>query len=290
MKTALEPKYKKRIGYQAALLGGFATLASILLVMGNIATKDDIILRQKEDLQLSLAQVMPAERYTNNLLESPLQLDTDNANKVMFYRGIKDQKVTSLAWEISGIGYSGEMRFILSVDSQGNILGVRVLSHSETPGLGDKMEVEKDDWILGFNGLSLKNTPLSQWKVKKDGGQFDAFSGATITPRAVVLSIVTALKFFNQHKKELLDISKFNAQKLAAEKNEIEQSDTEPLNIKNVNTEKAIKKKVTLEKLEIDKKTSDVSATNVTKIETSKIEQINNKAVLPVKGETAHGN
>ena len=73
---------------------------------------------------------------------------------------------------------------------------MRVLSHTETPGLGDKIEPEKDDWILGFNGLSFGNPPIESWKVKKDGGQFDAFSGATITPRAVVDALRLALEYY----------------------------------------------------------------------------------------------
>jgi len=79
-----------------------------------------------------------------------------------------------------------------------------VLSHAETPGLGDRIEVEKDDWILKFDGLSLGNPPLMEWKVRKDGGRFDAFSGATITPRAVVQTITAGLAFFGDHQAELL--------------------------------------------------------------------------------------
>ena len=82
---------------------------------------------------------------------------------------------------------------------------LRVVTHRETPGLGDKIEVAKDDWILGFNGLSLGNPPAEQWQVSKDGGRFDAFSGATITPRAVVQAIAGGLRFFNGHRTELLE-------------------------------------------------------------------------------------
>jgi len=203
MKTAREPEYRKRIGYQAALLGGFSTLATIFLVMGNISTKETILLRQQEDLQSSLAEVIPTEYYNNNLVENPLQVVDVDKQSITIYRGTKNKQVSALAWEISGQGYAGEMRFIMAVDNTGKILGVRVLSHAETPGLGDKMEVEKDNWILNFNGLSLGKPPEEQWKVKKDGGQFDAFTGATITPRGVVRAIVEALKFFRQNQTKL---------------------------------------------------------------------------------------
>lgn len=203
MNTATEPKYRKRIGYQAALLGGFSTLATILLVMGNISTKETILMRHQEDLQSSLAEVIPAEYYSNSLVEKPLQLVAADGKSITVYRGIKNQQVRALAWEVNGQGYAGEMRFIMAVDDTGKILGVRVLSHAETPGLGDKMEVEKSDWILEFNGLSLGKPPEQQWKVKKDGGQFDSFTGATITPRGIVKAVVAGLKFYRKNQNEL---------------------------------------------------------------------------------------
>ncbi len=208
MKTPEEATYRSRVGYQAALLGGFSSLATILLVMGNFSTKDVIQLRQQEDLLSSLSEVIPAAYYSNNLVTRPLQLTLKNGQVNTFYRGIKDQQISAIAWEITGQGYGGEMRFIMAVDKDGKILGVRALAHAETPGLGDKMEVAKDNWILKFNGLSLGNPPEAQWQVKKDGGQFDAFTGATITPRGVVRAVVTALKYFREHRKELLTRAK----------------------------------------------------------------------------------
>jgi Na+-translocating ferredoxin:NAD+ oxidoreductase subunit G len=205
MGTPLEPAYRKRIGYQAVLLGGFSTLATALLVAGNIATKDVIEERQKEDLLDSLAQVVPAERYNNDLLAHPLQITDGNGKPLTVYRGTVGSDVNSLAYEISGQGYAGEIRLIMGLDADGKILGVRVLSHAETPGLGDKIEVAKNNWILGFNGLSLGEPPESEWAVKKDGGRFDQFSGATITPRGVVKAIKHGLAFFQAHRTELLN-------------------------------------------------------------------------------------
>jgi len=84
-------------------------------------------------------------------------------------------------------------------------MGVRVIQHAETPGLGDKIEARKTDWIKRFTGLSLGNRTEAQWKVKKDGGEFDQFSGATITPRAVVRAVHKGLAYFNAHRAEILD-------------------------------------------------------------------------------------
>ena len=205
MSESEDSRYRKWISYQALLLGGFSTMATALLVAGNLATRDAIAERQKEDLLSSLGQVIPGELYDNDLLVSPQQLPGPGGKSLTVYRGTMEDKVSAIAYEISGQGYAGEIRLIIGLDAGGRILGVRVLSHAETPGLGDKIEVAKDDWILGFNGLSLGNPPAEQWQVSKDGGRFDAFSGATITPRAVVQAIAGGLRFFNGHRTELLE-------------------------------------------------------------------------------------
>jgi electron transport complex protein RnfG len=217
MGTPKEPQYRKRIGYQAVLLGGFSTLATALLVAGNLATKDAILERQKEDLLDSLAQVVPDERYDNDLLAHPLEITDEKGKPVTIYRGTVGSQVNALAWEISGQGYAGEIRLILGLDAEGKILGVRVLSHAETPGLGDKIEVAKDPWILGFNGLSLGDPPEGEWAVKKDGGHFDQFSGATITPRGVVQAIKGGLEFFHSNRTELLNPPALTTETVAAQ-------------------------------------------------------------------------
>ena len=115
---------------------------------------------------------------------------------VQVYRALSAGQVTALAFQVEGRGYAGEIDVLLGLDADGRILGARVLSHKETPGLGDKIEVAKDDWILAFDGLSLGDPPPERWAVKKDGGDFDQFSGATITPRAVVRALKGGLEFF----------------------------------------------------------------------------------------------
>ena len=91
----------------------------------------------------------------------------------------------------------------MGVSREGKILGVRVIKHAETPGLGDKIEVKKTKWILDFDGLSLGSPPIEKWKVKKDGGQFDHMAGATITPRAVVKAVHKALIYFDENRDKL---------------------------------------------------------------------------------------
>ena len=203
MSTVAEPAYRKRIGYQAGLLGGFATLAAALLIVGNSSTHEAIAARQAEDLLESLSQVLPDELHDNNLLDNAILVERSNGQPLTIYRALKDQQLTGLAYRMGVQGYAGEIKLLLGIKPDGELIGVRVLAHAETPGLGDNIEIEKDSWILTFKGRSLSNTPTSAWGVKKDGGEFDSFSGATITPRAVVRGVHEGLQFYAAHQDEL---------------------------------------------------------------------------------------
>ena len=188
------------------ILGTFCLGFGTLLAMTNDFTVVDIAKRAVEDRQNTLSQVVPDEMHDNNLVEDTLTLKNSEGNDVTIYRATKEGKLTGVAYEIStNSGYSGLIRLMMGLTPDGKIIGVRVLSHRETPGLGDKIEEKKGDWILKFSGLSLDNPPLEKWKVKKDGGQFDQFAGATITPRAVVGAIRSGLQFFDANKTKLLE-------------------------------------------------------------------------------------
>ena len=109
-------------------------------------------------------------------------------------------------------GYNGDIRLLIGIDTDGRVLGVRVISHRETPGLGDPIELEKSDWILGFNQKSLRQPEPPGWAVKKDGGQFDQFTGATISPRAVVKAVHNTLKYFAENQQSLFELPAITAQ------------------------------------------------------------------------------
>ncbi len=201
---------RQKLSYQALLLAGFALLASALLGLADLNTKDAIKQRLAEDLQASLEQVIPKTYYDNDLLANKIIIvskdDNIGADETLVYVARKQGKVSAVSFMLKALnGYSGTISLIMGIDVDGNILGVRVISHAETPGLGDKIELSKDDWVLSFNGHSLQNLSVKQWKVKKDGGVFDQFSGATITPRAVVGSVYQGLNFFKKHKAELVN-------------------------------------------------------------------------------------
>lgn len=200
---------KTRVSYQTLLLAGFALLASGLLGLADYHTHDVIKLRLEEDLRASLAEVIPDSLYDNNLLEDAVYIasqdDNVGAEQTLVYLGRKNGNVNAVSFRlIAPGGYSGAINLIMGIDKDGKVLGVRVITHAETPGLGDKIEVSKSKWILSFEGHSLQNLTIEQWAVKKDGGVFDQFSGATITPRAIVKAVYQGLKFFENHKAELL--------------------------------------------------------------------------------------
>lgn len=205
--AARSPRYRQRMGYQAGLLGGMALLSSVALVATDISTHEEIDKRLAEDLQASLSEVLPPRVHDNDLLQSQISLQADESHPgdpTMAYRATWDDRGTGVAFSLADPGYSGDITVIMGVAANGELLGVRVVSHTETPGLGDKIEAGKSDWITTFTGLSFENLLPKHWGVKKDGGHFDQFSGATITPRTVVKTVKRGLAFFHRRQEELL--------------------------------------------------------------------------------------
>ena len=189
-----------------AILGSFCLGFGLVLAVTDRATTDDIAARALEDKQNSLGQVIPDALHDNDPVADSIGMKDAEGREITVYRARKEGRVTGVAYEIHGTGYAGEIRLMMGVDARGKLLGVRVLAHKETPGLGDKIEVKKGDWILGFDGLSLGDPPEQRWKVKKDGGQFDQFAGATITPRGVVAAIKGGLEFYAANRERMTEV------------------------------------------------------------------------------------
>lgn len=188
------------------ILGAFCLGFGLVLAITDRITAGDIAARAMEDKQASLSQVLPANIHDNNPVTDTLAIRNAEGRELTVYRARKAGAVTAVAYEIFGTGYAGEMKLMMGIARDGSLLGVRVLAHKETPGLGDKIEVKKGDWILRFDGLSLGNPPLERWKVKKDGGQFDQFAGATITPRGVVAAIKGGLEFYAANRERMTEV------------------------------------------------------------------------------------
>jgi electron transport complex protein RnfG len=195
---------KPRTLMHGVILATFCLGFGIVLAVTDRLTIDDITSRALEDRQNSLSQVIPDSLHDNNPVTDTLVLKDARDKEITVYRARKNGTVTGLAYEIYGTGYAGEIKLMLGIAADGRVLGVRVLAHHETPGLGDKIEEKKGDWILRFTGLSFGDPPKEQWKVKKDGGQFDQFAGATITPRGVLGAIRGGLEFFAANKVNLM--------------------------------------------------------------------------------------
>lgn len=193
---------REHIGYQPVLLGIVALVASAALAMAAGSTGEAIAAAEAKDLRDSLAEVLPAGLADNDFLKDTLAID--KAGKpVTIYRARHAGAVKAAVFQVAERGYAGEINILMAVDAEGHTLGVRVLKHTETPGLGDKIEVKKDPWVKAFDGKSLGDPPPERWGVKKDGGVFDQFAGATITPRAVVKAVKGGLDFFAEHRTEI---------------------------------------------------------------------------------------
>jgi electron transport complex protein RnfG len=193
-----------KLSYQGLLLGGTALITSAALALASRATTPDIEAAAARDLKQSLTQVLPGH-YDNDLLQDTLELAGPEGAPVKVYRARHGNRVDAVVFQVSGRGYAGPIICMMGVDRDGRVLGVRVLKHTETPGLGDKIEPAKADWIHRFAGKFLGDPPAGKFAVKKDGGVFDQFAGATITPRAVVKAVKGGLEFFAQEKSKLLD-------------------------------------------------------------------------------------
>ena len=170
------------------LLGFVALLCTTISAGIFFLTKDKIDAVMAAQQRELLLQVIPQDYFNNNLLESaviPQDKNLVGIQKIYFAK--KDGNVSAYAYETTAPdGYSGDIRLLVGLDPKGEVLGVRVIEHHETPGLGDKIELRISNWILNFTHQSINEYNLNEWAVKKDGGKFDQFSGATITPRAVV--------------------------------------------------------------------------------------------------------
>jgi Na+-translocating ferredoxin:NAD+ oxidoreductase subunit G len=194
----------------AGLLGLFVVVSVSILVAVNSFTQPKIAAVERQVMLNTLNQVMPSHYYDNNLIEDMTWVSAPDAlgttQLMPIYRARLNGEPAGLVIEtIAPDGYSGNIRILVGVFADGRIAGVRVLSHRETPGLGDKIELRKDNWILSFDGRQLTETNGHTWAVKRDRGEFEQFTGATITPRAVIKAVKNTLDYVNQQGARLYD-------------------------------------------------------------------------------------
>jgi electron transport complex protein RnfG len=193
----------------SAILAAFAVFGTSLVTMTHALTKSRIEQNEREALLNSLHALVPSSSIDNDMVTDVIMVNAKEllgSDETTVYRGRKlEQPVAVVLNTIVPNGYSGPIKLLVAVRYDGSLGGVRVISHKETPGLGDKVEESRSDWVYNFNGKSIGNPALEKWGVKRDGGVFDQFTGATITPRAIVKAVKQTLLYVRDNRDALYD-------------------------------------------------------------------------------------
>lgn len=198
----------KHMSLTAAVLGLFAVLGTALVAITFDATREPIAESQRAALLSSLHQLVPEDLHDNDLFSDVIRVTAPAAmgskDAVAVYRARKaGENIAAVIAAVAPDGYSGNIGLLVAINYDGSLLGVRVVSHRETPGLGDAIEKERSDWIEQFRGKSLQQPAVTSWKVIKDGGVFDQLTGATISPRAVVAAVKRTLEYYQANRDAL---------------------------------------------------------------------------------------
>ena len=186
----------------------FALSGTALVVYTFDNTRERISANERATLLRKLHQLVPQERHDNVLLDDTLTIINTpllgTLEPVTVYRARKaGQPVALVITPVAPDGYSGIIKLLVGINVDGTLNGVRVVAHRETPGLGDAIDEKRSDWIHLFDNRSLQDPPLDRWAVKKDGGDFDQLTGATITPRAVVKAVRQTLLYYRDNQDAL---------------------------------------------------------------------------------------
>lgn len=200
---------RRHILIASASLTAFAIAGAVLLSGTYGLTRPAIDKSENAAKAMLIAQTLPPGGFDNDLVRAAQPLPVDpmlgNRRESHYYPATKSGAPVAVVIEATAPdGYAGEIKLLVGILADGHISGVRVVSHRETPGLGDYIEIAKNRWIRQFEGKNLGNPMIDAWKVRKDGGQFDFLAGATITPRAVVKAVRKTLEYYARHKDTLL--------------------------------------------------------------------------------------
>jgi electron transport complex protein RnfG len=191
-----------------ATLAVIAAICTTLVAATYQLTRDRIVANEKALLEQSLQPALAGTSYEGNVSESRLVIqpphDLPGNDAALIYRVYAQEKPVAALFAVTARdGFSGLIRILIGVGFDGAVTGVRILQHRETPGLGDKIESAKSDWIFQFDGRSMGNPEATGWAIRNDGGDFDQLTGASVTPRAVVGAIRDTLLYFDAHRDEI---------------------------------------------------------------------------------------
>lgn len=192
----------------ALILGGFSLIGTGMVAFTHFSTRDRIAASEMAALIERIHMLIPDSRFDNDITQDSIEVTDANLlgskEPITVYRARKNgQPVAVLLAPVAPDGYSGNIKLLVAIWQDGTVAGVRVINHKETPGLGDYIEETRSNWIRGFDGRSLNSPAEDRWKVKKDNGDYDYVTGATITPRAVIKAVKNSLKYYQQHQEEL---------------------------------------------------------------------------------------
>jgi len=195
---------RRQILLSGVFLSLFAVVGTTLVALTEYTTSEAIVENERQVLLRNLYALLPRDRLDNDIaadiqeLPASTLLGTDDASTVYRAR-LGGEPVAAIFNSVAPDGYNGKIHLLVGVYIDGRLAGVRVVKHAETPGLGDAVEIRKSPWINDFAGKSLDNPTPERWRVKRDGGDFDQFTGATITPRAVVAAVRNTLLYYQQN-------------------------------------------------------------------------------------------
>jgi len=188
------------INKNAKILALFAIACTATVGLVHLFTKDRIEIQAQQQLIKQLSEIIQVDSHDNEMFEgnsSDLLID-------VIYRARLNNTPTAAAIKtVAPDGYSGNIELLIAINVDGSVSGVRALTHKETPGLGDKIELRKSDWIEKFSGKKVLSDNDNRWAVIKDGGMFDQFTGATITPRAVVKTVRKTVDYFQVNQESI---------------------------------------------------------------------------------------
>lgn len=190
------------------VLAVLAAVCTALVAVTWRLTAPRIETNEKALLEQSLRPALANVFYDNDLAEStlivPAPHDLPGSGDAIIYRLYAEQEPVAAAFVVSARdGYSGPIRLLVGIEVPGKLSGVRVLAHRETPGLGDRIESSRSDWLKQFDGASLDAPPRDKWAIRRDGGEFDQLTGASITPRAVIKAVKETLLYFEANREEV---------------------------------------------------------------------------------------
>ncbi len=182
----------------------FAIVGTGIVAVTEETTRERIVENERRILLRNLNALLPVEELDNDIVNDIKNLPASKLlgtelDSIVYRARLNDEPVAAIFNSIAPNGYNGKIHLLIGVYRDGSLAGVRAIRHRETPGLGDVIELRKSDWVLGFNGRSLTNPQPDDWAVKKDGGIFEQFTGATITPRAIVQTVKNTLIYYKQH-------------------------------------------------------------------------------------------